>query len=100
MFVIEFGLILNLAHEAADRLRRRFTARQDFDRHQPAQHVVLGQKDLAHAPLAQRVDDHVRPEMELAVTGQQLIGLKAREVFALDQRVGESRIGDFRFSGR
>ena len=50
---------------------------------------MLGLEDLAHAPLADRVDDVVVAEVEFLLTQAELLGLPAVQSIQLDELVGK-----------
>ena len=69
-------------------------AGQDLDGATAAHHLVFGQEYLAHAPLAQRLEDAMGAEKEAAVLAlQQIIGLPFGQQSAFDQFVGQSAGG-------
>ena len=83
--MIELGLRTNLALESGDRFRRAASLRQHFDRFGAAEQLVLGLEDVAHAALADRVDDAIRAEREFGASFFQLFDLPAIEIASLHQ---------------
>ena len=90
VFVIHLGLGTNFAREAGDRHGGRFIAGQHFDGHGAAHHRVLGPKDLAHPPLADRVDHLVRAEIEFRPPAFELLDLPGIEPAHRDQLGGQA----------
>ena len=56
---------------------------------------MLGLEDLAHAALADRVDDLIGAEIELRAADLELFGLPAIEPAHLDQLGGQCIVADF-----
>ena len=95
VLVIELGLGADLAGEAGDGVGRGAMPRQHLDRHDAAHQPVLGLEHLAHAALADRVDDLVGSEVELRAADLELLGLPAIEPAQLDQLGGQLCVVDY-----
>ena len=67
-----------------------------LDGHDAPHQAVLGLEHLAHAALADRVDDLVGAEIEFRAADLQLLGLPAIEAAQLDQLGGQLRRRRFR----
>ena len=93
--MIELGLGANLALEGGDRLGRAAILRQHLQRFDAAEHFVLGLEHVAHAALADRVDDAIGAERELGAAFLQLLDLPAIEIAELDQPLAELFVEHF-----
>ncbi len=91
--MIELRLCAHLAKEAGHGLGRAFGAGQNLHRDDAPHHGMLGLEDLAHAALADRVDDVVVAEVEFLLAQAELLGLPAIQMIQLDELAGKLFVG-------
>ena len=87
--MIQTGQGADFPGEIGDRLGRGFVARQHFHRHDAAGFAVLRLEDLAHAALAERIDDPILIQIELRAAVEQLLGLPGVQHVHFHQPLGE-----------